>query len=502
MELERSLQRILLVEDNPDDRLLIVREINRESPEVEIQQALDWDEFEQRLTEDNFDLVITDYELNWTTGLDILYAIKAHDASRPIIMFTNSGTQEVAVEAMKAGLDDYVIKSPKHFVRLRQAVRTVWENAQIRRRAAELELRLQFLLNELEVGVFRATQAGQLVEASDGLLGLLNLDSLMAVQAFFQEYLAPTTDRAGQEQWHREVQIKRAEQSRWLQISETLVRLNGKAVIDGLVIDITEQKQTAAALRSLNQTLEQRVSERTARLEMLNRELEIFAFSVSHDLRTPIRQIDGFVNLLKQELETLPPESTALNETIRHYLQQITTLTARSGGMIDDLLQFSRTGRAEMQYTAVNMERLVQEAKRQVEPLIGDRTIQWQIAALPVVTADRNLLRLVWQNLLENAVKYTQSRATAEIAIGSQLNESEIVFFVRDNGIGFDPAEAKHLFGVFQRLSNAEAFDGTGIGLANVQRAIYRHGGRLWAEGRPEAGATFYFSLPSSDANQ
>lgn len=504
MELEQPLQRILLIEDNPDDRLLIIRELHREFSEIDIQEALDWNEFEQALAKDAFDFVITDYELNWTTGLDILYAIKAHDPHRPIIMFTNSGTQEVAVAAMKAGLDDYVIKSPKHFVRLSQAVRTVWENTRIRQRASELESRLQFLLNTLKVGVFRTTQNGELIEASEGLLQLLELQSLAEAQAFFRQHLHHDhlhiqagqdqigQNHTGQHQRQREIKLDRAGTHCWLQISETRVQVNGQTMVDGLVSNITEPKRLAAELRSLNQTLEQRVAERTSRLKMLNRELEIFAFSVSHDLRTPIRQINGFVNLLRQQLETTD------DETVRHYLRQINILTDRAGGMIDDLLQFSRTGRTEMQYSMVNMDRLVQEAKKQVELQLADRNIRWQIAALPSVPGDRNLLRQVWQNLIENAVKYTQRCPQAEIVIGSQSSQDEMIFFVQDNGIGFDPDEAQYLFGIFQRLSNAEPFEGTGIGLANAQRAIHRHGGRLWAEGQLDAGATFYFALPTT----
>ncbi|MEC4813588.1 MAG: ATP-binding protein [Scytonema sp. PMC 1069.18] len=496
MKSEQLLQKILLIEDNPNDRLLIARELKREFPDIHIQEALDWTELNQAFADDDFDFVITDYELNWTTGLDVLRAVKAHNSNYPIIMFTNSGTQEVAVEAMKAGLDDYVIKSPKHFVRLAQAVRSVWDNNQIRRKASELEFRLQFLLNELKVGVFRSTLNGQLLEASNGLLQLFQLNSLSEAQTFFQKYLALSDiERNREEQWYREVRVDGSGKLLWLQINETLVELNGKTIIDGLVTDITEQKQTATALQSLNQTLEQRVKERTTRLEMLNRELEMFAFSVSHDLRTPIRQIDGFVSLLKQQLQSITSD-----ETILHYLQQINELTNRAGKMIDDLLQFSRTGRADMHYSSVNMERLVQEAKRQVEPQLAGRNIRWQIESLPSVSGDRNQLRVVWQNLIENAVKYTRPREQAEITIGSRLGEGEAIFFVRDNGIGLDMDDAQRLFGVFQRLTNAQAFEGTGIGLANVQRVIHRHGGRLWVEGKIDAGATFYFSLPLIDS--
>jgi signal transduction histidine kinase len=493
MEPVQELSKILLIDDNPDDRLLAIRELKREFSNIEIREALNWSDIHKAFDDDDFDFVITDYELNWATGIEVLHEVKEHDASRPIVMFTNSGTQEVAVSAMKAGLDDYVIKSPKHFMRLRQAVRSVWENAQVRRKARELEFRLRFLLNELRVGVFRSTVDGQLVEVSDGLLQLLDLQSRDAAQEFFQRHLALRPDERGdRQQWHREIKVDDiGDRPHWLQVSETRVNFKGKTVIDGLVSDITEQKETAAALRSLNQTLEQRVQQRTARLELLNQELEMFAFSVSHDLRAPIRQIDGFIELLAQQLAP-----SAIDETAQHYLNVLNELTDRTGRLIDDLLQFSRTGRAEMYYTFVNMDQLVREVRRQVEPQIVNREIQWHIEDLPMVRGDRNLLRQVWQNLIENAIKYTRSRNQAEITIGSELRDENAVFFVCDNGIGFDPDDVQKLFGVFQRLPNAQDFEGTGIGLANVKRIIYRHNGQIWAEGRIDEGATFYFSLP------
>jgi light-regulated signal transduction histidine kinase (bacteriophytochrome) len=348
-------------------------------------------------------------------------------------------------------------------------------------------------LNELQVGVFRSTLEGQLIEASDGLLQLLQVNSLDQAQQFFQQYLALSqAERADQQQWHREIKIHGAgPQPSWLQVSETRVRQGGKTLIDGIVINITERKATSAALRALNQTLEQRVQQRTASLERLNQELEMFAFSVSHDLRAPVRQIDGFVTLLHDHLAATQPDETTL-----HYLEVLKQLTDRSGTMIDGLLLFSRTGRAEMQYVPVNMDQLVREVRRQMEPQTVGRTIVWQIEPLPTVPGDRNLLRQVWQNLISNAVKYTRLRDRAEITIGSRTDPDEIIYFVQDNGIGFDGKAIECLFRVFQRLPNAQAFEGNGVGLANVKRIITRHQGHTWAEGDLESGATFYFSLP------
>jgi len=493
MELTPAPNRILLIDDNPDDRLLVVRELTQEFPQIEILEALDWGDVERAFASDDFEFVITDYELNWATGLDVLRAVKDHDPDKPIVMFTNSGSQEVAVEAMKAGLDDYVLKSPKHFLRLRQAVSNVWKNTQIRLKAQDLECRLRFLLNELQVGVLRYTLAGQLIEVSDGLLKLLQVDSLAQAQELLQQHLALNqADLGDRQQWQRAIQVTGVDRSSlWLQVIETRVYKHDKTLIDGIVTNITEQKETATALRVLNQTLEQRVQQRTASLETLNQELEMFAFSISHDLRAPIRQIDGFVTLLQEHLAPSSPD-----ETTQHYLQVLQQLTDRSGTMIDDLLQFSRTGRAEMQYVWVNMDQLVREVRRQMEPQTVDRHIVWKIESLPMVRGDRNLLRQVWQNLISNAVKYTRLKHQAEITVGSQSADGEVIYYVQDNGIGFDGVAMNQLFGVFQRLPNAQSFEGTGVGLANVKRIITRHRGRTWAEGDLQVGASFYFALP------
>ena len=246
--------------------------------------------------------------------------------------------------------------------------------------------------------------------------------------------------------------------------------------------DITERKREEEEKVKLN-----------AELQAANKELEAFSYSVSHDLRAPLRHINGFVEMLKDHA------GAQIDAKGEHYMNTIMKSAKRMGDLIDDLLVFSRMGKSEMRIGKINLDHLVRDTVNDLQTELKDREIAWKIARLPEVDGDAAMLRQVWLNLIGNAVKYSRPRAKAEIEIGSRPEEKECVFFIRDNGVGFDPQYAGKLFGVFQRLHSSEEFEGTGIGLANVRRIINRHGGRTWAEGRLNGGAAFYFSLPNRE---
>jgi signal transduction histidine kinase len=260
------------------------------------------------------------------------------------------------------------------------------------------------------------------------------------------------------------------------------------------------EKQNAALrtaerkIRELNTSLERRVEERTSALSAANRDLEGFTYSVSHDLRAPLRQVAGFAEVLDA---TAGPK---LDAAERRALATLRDSARHSGQLMDDLLRFSKMSRQELRTFNVNLSSLVESARASLQPEAEGRPVEWTLSALPTVRGDPSMLLLVWRNLLANALKYSRGRTPARIEVGTVPSSAgEDVLYVKDNGVGFEMAHADRLFGVFQRLHGAE-FEGTGIGLASVRRIVERHGGRVWAEAFPGRGATFYWAIPRAPA--
>jgi signal transduction histidine kinase len=242
-------------------------------------------------------------------------------------------------------------------------------------------------------------------------------------------------------------------------------------------------------VRQLNESLERRVADRTAELAAANRELETFTYSVSHDLRAPLRQIDGFSRILVEHA------GPGLDAKSQHYLRRIQEGTQHMGHLVDDLLNLAQLGRQDVHTRATPLDDIVNDALSELRPDWGDRIIQWTVGGLPTVECDPGLMKIVFTNLLSNAIKYTCPREVAIIEVASTMSNGRYTVLVRDNGVGFNMKYADKLFGVFQRLHRADQFEGSGVGLATVQRIIHKHGGQIWAQAEPDHGATFFFTL-------
>ena len=273
-----------------------------------------------------------------------------------------------------------------------------------------------------------------------------------------------------------------------IELSFSLTQLGGRRYLVGFVRDIEIRKRAERELQELNATLESRVQERTAELSAVNRELESFSYTVAHDLRAPLRAIDGFSQVLEDELASrLAPEE-------RGFLKRIRANTTVMAQMIDELLDFSRIGRTELSLRPVDLDGLARLVAGEISPDYANATVAF--ADLPVVDADPTLMRLVFVNLMDNALKFSARVAEPRVRVEATTAPGQIVVSITDNGVGFDPQYASKLFGVFQRLHSREEFEGTGIGLATVARIVTRHGGRIWADSRPGEGASFHFTVP------
>ena len=478
---------ILLIDDDSEDRALAALVLSRALPEARVQEIDGATAFAGALSTGRVDLVITDYQLSWSSGPSILEAVKESGRGVPVIALTHMRDPDTAVGAMKSGFADILFKSSKSYLQLGSAAAHALEEAYNLRLAPLSDPWLETVLDRANVGVFRSTLDGQLIESTPTLLQLLGVDSVRELL----EVGLPATDLGSQDSdtllrklneegqpRPREVDVTRSDGSHMrLALTEVLQRdATDKFVVDVLVQHVTHRGEREEELR-------RQVSD----LERSNADLNQFASVASHQLQEPLRAVEKYSRLLAWDARR------KLGDAERELLDSVVEGAQRTQQMVDDLLTYSRVDSEARPFRACVCSPLVDRAIRNLQATVEESGAQIHRGELPTVFGDPAQLVQVWQNLLSNALRF-QGKETPRVRISAERDRSEWVFSVTDNGIGFGPEEAQNVFSIFRRLHRE--LPGTGLGLTIAKRIVERHGGRMWAVSTPGEGSTFSFTIP------
>ncbi len=496
-----------MLEDETRDAEFVQRALREGGFDFSFRRVETESEFRDALEHFQPSVILSDHGLPAFDGFTALALAQKKYPEAPFIFVTGSLGEEMVIRALKSGAADFVLKS--HLTTLPPAVHRALDQVDLKLQRKRTEEALQSS-EERYRSLVEISPDALLVEADDKIVfinsaGLKLFKAGEAAEIIGKpalQFFHPDDREIVRQQMHAllkehqaipftEYRVLRSDGSVVeVEIAAAPLSFEGKASAQIILHDVSDRKLAEEEIRRLNLELEQRVVERTAELESANKELEAFSYSVSHDLRAPLRHIEGFVEIFRAT------KGPVLDKEAQNYLQTIAEAAKQMGRLIDDLLAFSRTARAELRKTRINLNEIVRNVLREVELDASERMVEWQIDHLPPAEGDASLIHQVFLNLISNALKYTRPRKRARIEVGAKNEEGEIILFVKDNGVGFDMRYVHKLFSVFQRLHRATDFEGTGIGLANVRRIVSRHGGRTWAEGAVDTGAAFYFTLP------
>ncbi|PAX52615.1 response regulator [Brunnivagina elsteri] len=506
--------KVLLIDDNPDIRTLVIRFLKREFIDLEVKHVIDAPSFAQALTLNNFDIGIIDYQLCWSDGLTILSELKGTFPELPVVMFTNSATQEVAIEAMKAGLDDYVVKSSNHYIRLVAAVKNALEGADYKQKSACLEIRLQSLLNRLNVGVFRSTLAGKLLEANSTFLDILGVENISQAQSLnLHDFFSPLPERRQlleelQQQGHiygQETQLQQVNGNMiWVRWNKIITQEGQEMFVDGLVENISDVYDE---LR-LRKQLENAQQQTTIQLAQVNRLKDEFLTTLSHELRTPLNAILGWSNILRTKLVDTGTLARGVDAIFRNAKQQL--------HLVEDLLDTSRIikGNLKLNIRNIDLRTVISSTIEVINPAIEAKNINIDVkfdSNIDFIFGDSDRLQQIVWNLLSNAIKFTPygGRIQVNLSRVEITNKEKKGLFlcptkyaqlkISDNGMGINKDFLPHIFDRFMQAdgSSTRSYGGLGLGLAIVRYLVELHGGKVWAESLGEKqGATFIVQIP------
>ncbi len=498
--------RILYVDDYPLDRELVRDVLEKEHQGFVVAEATSRADFESRLAEGFFDLVLTDFNILGFEGLQVLDMVKATHPHTPVVIVTGTGSEEVAVEALKGGAADYVIKTTKHIRRLPETIhaaierqRLQEEHAQADQQLRDNEERFRATIDQAPVGIAHVGTDGRWLLVNERLTEIVGYTAAELYARTVQVLIHPD-DQETESQHRRQLLawdvgtytlelrfIRQDTLPVWINWTVSLVHgLSGDPkYLIAIVEDITARKHAAQEIARLNQHLTEQANE----LRVANEELEAFNLSLAQDLRAPLLTIRNMTSLILDDYAPqLPPKAQEVFQLIRRNTEEMDELT-------QGLLRVSRIPAQSLRRQTVALEELARAAWNDLQAERAGRLVEFTVGTLPAAQGDPVLLKQVWNHLLSNALKFTRGCQVARIEIGAQQDDDRAFYFVRDNGVGFDMAYAQDIFRPFQRFHGSHEYEGTGVGLAIVERIIRRHGGRVWAEGAVGTGATFYFTL-------
>lgn len=483
---------ILLVDGNVEERALAAFVLRQGLADHVVEEVGDAIVLAERLVRDELAAVVTEAELPWASGLDVLESVKRLRPACPVVLFTGQGSESIAAEGIRRGLDGYVIKRPGGYLALPAAVRDAMERAAQSARQAG-GARFETLLAELPLGLFVAARDGTITEATPAaarLLGAAEADAvtgenLLALVAEPARRQLQTALERGQPLRDLEIEVSGAAGERtWLRLNLCRVAEIGRprGRWEGCVEDITPFKRA-----------ERQTAERAAALTRSNEELQQFSYVISHDLQEPLQLISRYTQLVVERW------AGRLDTDAQRYLAHVLTSAARMQAMINDVLEYARVETRGRPFAAVDSESALVEALAGLKAVVEETGARVTWHGLPRLMADGGQLVQLFQNLLSNAIKF-RSEKPPRVQVSAVETEQGWVFAVADNGVGIPEGQLERIFGMFQRLHTAEEVPGTGIGLAICKRIVERHGGQIWATSSPGEGATFYFSIPRQGA--
>lgn len=485
--------RALLVEDNPSDRRLFSSMLRRAVAGAEVAAVDSLAAGTTRLAQGNIDVVLLDLGLPDSWGLESFRRLNAAHPDVPVIVLTASDDESLALRAVRDGAQDFLVKGQVDAALLGRAIRYAVE----RQSAAEayralVEQSLQGLVVYQHGHVVFANRAVTGINGytPDEICGMSSVDLQGAVHASHRELLDDERDALGELCGTSKMRVLHKDGStRWVEVYPSAITYRGEPAIQVALVDVTERVHGEREIRRLNAELEQRVEERTAELRASTQELEGFCYSVSHDLRSPLRGVDGFSQAVLEDY------GDRLDDQGRDYLMRVRSAAQRMGQLIDDLLDLARVNRGDLHREPIDLSAIAEEIATDLQRANPARQVHFVIPQGLTTTGDPFLVRVVLEKLFGNAWKYSQREAVAHIELSAGEEDGQVVYRVSDNGAGFDMTHVAQLFQPFHRLHTADEFEGNGMGLATARRIVERHGGRIWAASAIGRGATFSFTL-------